>query len=223
MSTRLAKLTLALAVVGTPALAAVIDFEGVPSAGNPDRSGTLTVDGFDFTSSLFRIIDSPGICPFGGCVTPEQYIWSSLGTTITMTKSGGGTFSFHGFDVDQAFNDSAAAIFGGFPNASILDVFVIQTTGSASIQFAFDLTPGFQTFDLGDSIGGGLPPQLHDVTAVIFQGLGFIPGEHSPVNAGFALDNIRVDEIPGVPEPGTLLLLGAGLAELGRRRLRLPR
>ncbi len=38
MSTRLAKLTLALAVVSTPAWAAVIDFEGVPSVGNPIRS-----------------------------------------------------------------------------------------------------------------------------------------------------------------------------------------
>jgi len=62
MSSRLAKLTLALAVVSTPAWAAVIDFEGVVSAGNPIRSGTLTVDGFDFTSGHFHIIDNPGQC-----------------------------------------------------------------------------------------------------------------------------------------------------------------
>jgi hypothetical protein len=130
LSTRLAKLTLALAVVSTPAWAVVIDFEGVPSAGNPIRSGTLTVDGFDFTSDQFHIIDSPGICPFGGCVTPEQYI-GSLGPPITMTKSGGGTFDFHGFDVDQTFNDSAAAIVGGFPNASFLNVFIIATPRAA--------------------------------------------------------------------------------------------
>ena len=210
MSTRLAKLTLALAVVSTPAWAAVIDFEGVPSAGNQIRSGTLTVDGFDFMSSHFHIIDSPGICQFGGCVSPEQYIWEeagSLGLPITMTKSGGGTFSFDSFDADQPFIDSAAAAAGGFPNASFFDVFITFGGGGTTLlSFGGDNAPSFQTFGVG----------LNNVVSAVFSGRSVTGGP-----GGIAIDNInvRVGETP-VPEPGTLLLLGAGMAALGRRRLR---
>jgi hypothetical protein len=210
MSSRLAKLTLALAVVGTPAWAAVIDFEGVPSAGNPIRSGTLTVDGFDFTSDHFHIIDSPGICLFGGCVSPEQYIWEEagpLGLPITMTKSGGGTFSFDGFDADQAFNNSTAAAAGGFPNASFFDVFITFGGGGTTLlSFGGDNAPSFQTFGVG----------LNNVVSAVFSGRSVTGGP-----GGVAIDNIsvRVGETP-VPEPGTLLLLGAGMAALGRRQLR---
>jgi hypothetical protein len=208
MSIRLAKLTLALAVFSTPAWAAVIDFEGVPSSGNPIRSGTLTVDGFDFTSGHFHIIDNPSICDFGGCVTPQQYIAEeagSLGLPITMTKSGGGTFTFDGFDADQNFIDSAAAAAGGFPNAdSFLALVTFGGGGSTLFTFGGDGAPSFQTFDVG----------LTDVLSVRFSGL--TSGESL---GGLAIDNIRVDSTP-VPEPGTLLLLGAGMAALGRRRRR---
>ena len=210
MSTRLAKLTLALAVVSTPAWAAVIDFEGVPSAGNPIRSGTLTVDGFDFTSDHFHIIDNPGGCSFGGCASPDQYIFEeagSLGEAITMTKTGGGTFTFDGFDADQAFNNSAAAAAGGFPNASIFDVFITFADSSTTLlSLGGDGVPSFQHFGVG----------LDNVVSAVFSGRTVAGGP-----GGIAIDNISVGagETP-VPEPGTLLLLGAGMAVLGRRRLR---
>ena len=209
MGTRLAKLTLALAVMSTPAWAAVIDFEGVPGVGNPIPPGVLTVDGFDFTSGHFHVTGSPGDCQFGGCVLPATYLAEeagSLGLPITMTKSGGGTFTFDGFDGDQLFLSSSAAAAGGFPNASFFDVFVtFGGGGTSSLQFALDGAPSFQTFAAG----------LTDVLSVRFSGLTAAGGP-----GGIALDNVRVDDSAPVPEPGTLLLLGAGMAALGRRRLR---
>jgi len=190
-----------------------IDFNAVPSSGNPSRT-TLTTDGFTFTSALFfHTIDSPGLCAFGGCVsngTVYIAVDPPLGSPITMTRSAGGTFSLVGFDGAKLFNDDAAAASAGFQNGVDLR--------AESPTRIFDVglhAPGFESFVVDPRVG------FDNVTSITFGGI--------PPNAlffSFALDNIVVDVVPEptvVPEPASLLLFattaaGLALASWTRRK-----
>src|SRR2546425_12295790 len=94
---------LALALfVAQPAKAALVTFDEVVNGSTNEIGPSATSAGFDFTSIHFHVIDSPTSCTFGGCVANgTQYAAEdapTLAGPVTMTPSGGGTFSLVSFD-----------------------------------------------------------------------------------------------------------------------------
>src|SRR4051812_26798343 len=116
----------AVAAASVPAQAGVtITFNAVPSASNPILT-TLTTDGFTFTSGHFHTVDTPGIALFGGGADNGTiYIAEEaggIGSPITMTPVGGGTFDLTSVDGSRSFLDGSSAAAAGIPNADFLSV-----------------------------------------------------------------------------------------------------
>ena len=128
---------------------------------------------------------------------------------VTMTRIGGGTFSLLSFDAGEDFD------FGFGRHAPTLSLTgFLSGGGSLTQSFAidglYDGTGGiadFQQFILG--------PGWTDLISVEFVGTG-VPPSPDEQNNNFVLDNLAV----ATPEPGTLALLGLGLAGLGFTRRR---
>ena len=193
-------------LMAVPASADSITFDSVTSFGNPDIS-SLTTEGFTFTSEHFHTVDTPSLCAFGGCVPNMDgstvYISEeagSLGSPITMVATSGSPFLLNSFWGTKEFLDDAAALAGGFPNAATIHVTgVFDGGGGISTSFGLNGSSNFQFF--------ALSPAWSNLASVTFSGticLACSPG-------GMSLDNINVHPIP---EPGSLLLLGSGLAGL---------
>ena len=143
---------LALALfVAQPAKAALVTFDDVVNGSTNEIRTSATSAGFDFTSIHFHVIDSPTSCTFGGCVANgTQYAAEdapTLAGPVTMTPSGGGTFSLVSFDGAELFLDDLAAAGGGFPNAPLIHV-VGNLSGGGTI-FA-----DFRLDGLKDGAGG---------------------------------------------------------------------
>lgn len=198
---------LAVALIGSlgiaPAMATTIDFNSVPSVGNPVQT-SITVQGFVFSSPHFHTIDSSAGCLFGGCTAGDGSIYLSvdgptLGQPIVMTAEGGGTFSLVSADLAQLWLDSGDASANGFANATL----IAMIGSNGHVVSLANPTTNFLTLD-----AGGL---LDNVTSVTFEGFGPLNIE---TNWSFALDNVVVD-VATVPEPSALLLLSTALLSLG--------
>ena len=207
---RLLGLTAVLVLVAGSARAGTITFNGVPApAFPPNPTVVLTQDGgFDFSSNHHHDIFVPAACGFGGC--PDNgtpYIGEEdgdLGDDITMSRTGGGTFSLLGLDVSEAFLNASAAAAFGLPNADLL---LITASNGSAFQTPLDGVAGFQT--LSGLIG------FEDVTWVTFSGLRFAGG-----GGGINLDNIVVADRVVIPEPSSAVLFGTAwlAAGIARRR-----
>lgn len=195
--------SLALLIGAGQADAVVIDFESVPTGDCLNIGTSLTTQGFTFTtpSSNFFTCDgtrsslaSNGTTTLGSEAFPAQ---------ATMTQVGGGAFALLSLDLGELRTSTG-------PGNQVRIDGVVFGGGSVSTLYSLDgINDGaggladFETFILQAGFGS-----LSEVT---FTGLH--PGGGAP--ARFLVDNIVA-----VPEPSTMLLLGAGIVGLGVRRRR---
>lgn len=199
-------------VTATSSPATTITFDSIASSGNPHPL-SITTQGFTFASDYFNTIDTPGSVGFGGAVSDNTIyiaeVGGLLGKPITMSMSGGGTFSLNSLYGSKFFLNSATAATGGFPNAGSLNI-VGYLSGGGTVTAAFSLSSSFQQFVL--------PASFNGLTAVVFSGV-----LASGLSGGaIAVDNISVNST-SVPDAGsTFLLLAVVLAgvSLAKKKLR---
>src|SRR5262245_61114436 len=100
------------------AQAQVVDFQDVPSAGNPTVTD-ISSGGFRFTSQHFHTIDNPaGPGAVSNGTTYIGHEGGNLGRTITMTRLVGGTFDLSGADIAPIWLNPPVA----YPNATAVRI-----------------------------------------------------------------------------------------------------
>lgn len=213
-----ASLVLALGVAQLAAAAIVTFDDVVVVTPNDIIFGSATSGGFNFASAHWHVINSPATCGNGTCVSNgTQYAAEDaprLAFPVTMTASGGGTFSLFSFDGAELWLDDAAAILDNDANAAFIHV-VGNLFGGGTI------TADFALDGIKDGAGGAADFQNFvfgagwtNLTSAVWSGL-----TNAGAPASMSFDNIRTS----APEPSTLLLLGAGALGFAlRRRSRAP-
>lgn len=139
--------------------------------------------------------------------------------TIVIKKTDNSGFTFGGFDGGESFFLGA---FGAGASADAIRVTGIRADTSTFVQvFALDGLRDSASMSANgvDDLQQFASTSFFDVFVELqFKGINDPGGLGSGVD--FTLDNIYLDEqinAPGVPEPGSLLLLGTGLAYAGNR------
>lgn len=197
------------------ASAVLVDFEDVVFSDDRPIVTSTTSRGFNFSSGHHHEIS---VSASGGDIASNgtQFIseeGGSLGTPITMTQVGGGTFSLSSFDAAEVFVVAPS----DFPNALLINL-AGNLSGGGTVNASFTLDqiidgtgglPDFQTFLL--------PATFMNLVSVVFSGS--IPAISN--NAGISIDNLNT--AAAIPEPSLLWLLGVALTVLGFVRLRAKR
>jgi hypothetical protein len=166
----------------SPDAVATITFDEFTGSGNP-QFATLGTKGFTFTSDHAHVVNEPGLCLFGGCISNgTPYIGEEaggLGQPITMTRDGGGRFKLVSVSAGGQFVDAAAAAAGGFPNASVLFVDGTKASGAhVTATLPLSSSPVFSSL--------ALPTTFRGLVSITFFG-------NNATNSGaFGLDNIKV-------------------------------
>lgn len=175
-----------------------LGFDGPTNDGPRGIASPLNLNGFTFTAT--DPFGLPPILVFSRQSTNNPDVGGTsifpnrIDPGITITRTGGGLFTFNGLDLTFAFNDQNASFGGGLATFTF--------NGGASTQTrAFDNLAGFQTFNF--DVGG-----LNSVR---------ISGD-----SAFAIDNVRLTAVAAVPEPSSwmMMLIGFGAAGYSLRRRR---
>ncbi len=190
-----------------PLSAETVTFDQILVTDNDIQSGTITTQGFNFSSSSFHIVNDPAACA-GGCVDDgSQYlavVGPALDSAVTVTSAGGQPFSVTGLDGAKLFLTPGGL--AGAPNADTLDLLGMASGGGTiSISLTLPAEGSFSTFALSG---------FTNLTSLVISGTG-----GGSTDASWAVDNLVAGQ---VPEPSTFMLLGSGVLALFLvRRLRL--
>jgi len=226
------------------AQAVTIDFDqaGDPSASNLPQSfgpGTFSTNGgtFQFTVPSLSgtgVVDlaagtaatslcSTGVCSDSGG-TQALYMFDIAG--LVRLTSPGNTFSVLGFDAAAASVDDFSVLFNG-ANAFNSDITLTgQIHGGGIVSTTIQL--------LAADNFAFINQQLSGFTNLDYLDFAYDPGAidtNAPGSGDFAIDNINLTTAPvggtppptGIPEPGTLGLVGFGLAGFGWMRRKMKR
>jgi len=204
-------LTAWLLMGAVSAQATLVGFEDIPNTGNAIQSGSVTSGGFDFTGLHYHIIDSPDARIVRNA--SRSYLTAEaageLGRPVTMTRAEGGTFTLNQVDVAELW----------LPNQPGNDFFEVLITAN---QIDGDVLSLAVLLDgIRDGAGG-----VEDFQTVVLAGwtdlvdVTFTGRNAAGAFGDYSIDNLVVDVVNGVPEPGSLALLGLGLAGLGLSRRR---
>jgi PEP-CTERM motif len=228
LTTFVVKKLLLTALVASPAListahaGAITSFTALPTFNAAIGAATVTVENFTPTTHFpisTGILNSstnlPGIGIVPGTIQPGVTYSTPVGNGSFFNIDGSGGFTGGFLDTVTGGNrvltitfDSPATFFG-FDTNTLVSSMGMAINFASGPAFLATITP-----TSGTPSFFGFVSTATDITSLTLSG----PGTFS-----FALDNFRFGEGSGVaasvPVPGTLLLLGAGLAALfGSRR-----
>lgn len=196
--------------LSTAASAGVVNFDSLRSANNYSLGyGTTYIEG----DLAFRAYGTEAIPRdehmfiWGYSQSPGRQAdpvgaspWvNSINALLRITRNGGGTFTLNSLDLADYTN--MVAPLGAFG----MSYTYVDGSGSHSGVFNLDQTPGLQTFTVN----------FADITRIDL----FTGDNRGP---GIQIDNVRYNEVAGVPEPAAwaLMIGGFGMAGTMLRRRR---